>query len=136
MPELRLPRRVPPADGETAPYGAPDCKNPVQQISRTARLTRRTDRYAPHEHRVRPVLTATAILGFATVALAGCITANRDAPAAPSTPAVISQIREVDLSARFPQSQPAANAIGPSGSAQAQSYYGEEGRSTIGARPR
>jgi general secretion pathway protein D len=77
------------------------------------------------------------ILGFAAVALAGCAIANRDAPAAPpATPAVISQIREVDLSPRFPQPQPAAGAIRPTGAAEAQSYYGEEGRSTFGARGR
>ena len=84
----------------------------------------------------RRAVAATAILGFAAIGLAGCMTAREETRGAQPSPAVISQIREVDLSARFPERQTASDGIVATGMARGESYYGDDNSGTLGARSR
>ena len=84
----------------------------------------------------RRAVAATAILGFAAIGLAGCMTAREETRGAQPSPAVISQIREVDLSARFPERQTASDGIVATGMARGESYYGDANGGTLGARSR
>src|SRR6266699_999914 len=88
-----------------------------------------------HEPSFRPAIMAT-ILGFAALGLAGCVTASEDTRVAQPAPAVISQIREVDLSARFPQRQTGTDGIVATGAARGESYYGDGNSGAYGARSR
>ena len=80
----------------------------------------------------RRTVAATAILGFAAIGLAGCMTAREETRGAQPSPAVISQIREVDLSARFPERRTASDGIVATGMARGESYYGDGNGGTLG----
>jgi len=85
---------------------------------------------------------ALAILVMAASGLAGCVTANDASGTPPVTPGVVDQIREVDLTPRFPQpTGPAGNVVGAKGGnvvgandLREESYYGDRSQPIAGKR--
>ncbi len=70
---------------------------------------------------------------FPASILASCVTSDPQGGARPPSADVIAQVREIDLSARFPQRVRTADTA-PDGGPQAQSYYGDGTSATVQPR--
>ena len=78
---------------------------------------------------------ALAVLAFVAELLSGCITPNEQVVIRPAPPDVLDQVREVDLSPRFPQSTRQVATSAPlEGGGRASVYYGEDVPATAGAQ--
>src|SRR6516225_8935289 len=74
-------------------------------------------------------------LTLSALSLAGCVTAGQPGGPRAGSADVLDQVREIDLSARFPQRVRTAEAASAQEGPQAQSYYGTGNPVAVGVQP-